>query len=37
MNWYTIKYLRESELANENLENARLRLETDGVSLERPS
>ena len=34
MNWYTINYLRESELANEHLENASWRLETDGVSLE---
>ena len=34
MNWYTINYLRESELANEHLENARWGLETDGVSLE---
>ena len=34
MNWYTVNYLRESELANEHLENARWRLETDGDSLE---
>ena len=34
MIWYTVNYLRETELAREHCENARWWLDTNGVSLE---